>query len=24
VPHEDAERVLTEVIEAVGRPKVHV
>jgi nanoRNase/pAp phosphatase (c-di-AMP/oligoRNAs hydrolase) len=23
VPHEDAERVLTEVIEAVGRPKVH-
>jgi nanoRNase/pAp phosphatase (c-di-AMP/oligoRNAs hydrolase) len=24
VPHEDAERVLTEIINAVGRPKVHV
>jgi nanoRNase/pAp phosphatase (c-di-AMP/oligoRNAs hydrolase) len=24
VPHEDAERVLSEVIEAVGRPRVHV
>jgi nanoRNase/pAp phosphatase (c-di-AMP/oligoRNAs hydrolase) len=24
VPHEDAERVLSEVIDAVGRPKVHV
>ncbi len=23
VPHEDAERVLTEIIDAVGRPKVH-